>query len=590
MKENWDLSGVFSAPEQAENSLRLLQKDCSDFQKCYQEKVANLSVSDFCACLRQYAKLQAEQTKIDSYAYLLHSTRLNNDEVSSFYQNVNDGLGECDKLLAFFENELKAASDMDLSALKQALTPGEYSWIEKCLTFKDHNLSVELEQLFADQESVESYWIRLYDETRSQVSFRIFGKDYTEGEALGLLFSPDASLRHEAGRVMSEHYDDKKQLFCLIYNALLRSRQISSDWHCYAYPCHEANLSNHIDRDDLDNLVGSVIKKQADVSQRYYRLKAKAFGVSEISYWDRNAPYPLSVGQECYSIEDAGEIILRAFEAFSPEFAKVAAVFFDKNLIDYYPYAGKDCGAYCMEMPVGYYPMVFLNFNGSTNSVITMAHELGHAVHEYLSKEQGELGREKSCAQAETASIFAEQLVFEALLDKADTPQKKFALLAGHVENMINTSFRQIAFHRFEQFAADKRAEGELSVSVLEHAWTEYMKDYLGDAVNTDNLAPMWCAIHHFFQYSFYVYSYCFSACVVNSLYEAYADRKVEGFADKYLQMLKNGGIENYRDALARFGIDASDADFWMTGMNLVSRYVDELERLYGEIFPDTKS
>ena len=298
------------------------------------------------------------------------------------------------------------------------------------------------------------------------------------------------------------------------------------------------------------------------------------------------APFPFvaNTEQETYTIEQAKDLVLEAFNAFSPEFARIAQRFFDEDLIDYYPYKGKDSGAYCMEMAGNAMPMVFLNFTGSTSSVITMAHELGHAVHEYLSKEQGELGRRKSCAQAETASIFAEQLVFNLLLKKAKTPKQRFCLLAEHLEDMIATAYRQIAFHGFESSAATMRLKGEISADKLEKLWLKYMKGYLGESVDTSNLAPMWAGILHFFQYPFYVYSYCFACCVVNTLYEIYLNNTIDGFAEKYMQMLRNGGVENYREALAHFGVDASKPDFWQKGLNLGKEYLSELEKLYEQI------
>ena len=322
------------------------------------------------------------------------------------------------------------------------------------------------------------------------------------------------------------------------------------------------------------------------VPQRYYKLKAKAFGVEQISYWDRNAPYPFSadVKEETYTIEQAKDLVLEAFNAFSPEFASIAQRFFDEDLIDYCPYKGKDSGAYCMEMAGDAMPMVFLNFTGSTGSVITMAHELGHAVHEYLSKQQGELGRRKACAQAETASIFAEQLVFNLLLKKAKTPKERFCLLAEHLEDMISTAYRQIAFHCFESCAAAKRLNGEISTVKLEKLWLSSMKGYLGESVDISNLAPMWAGILHFFQYPFYVYSYCFACCVVNTLYEIYQKGTVDNFAEKYMQMLRNGGVENYREALAHFGVDASKSDFWQKGLTLGAEHLSALEQLYEQI------
>ena len=584
MKENWDLSGVFTSPAQAQTALQKLQKECTAFCNRYQNKVRKLSAKRLAGCVKEYSELCAQKDKISSYAYLLHSTNLNDETISIFYQNINDGIGECDKSLIFFTTEIVNSNKLDVDTLKQILSDGDFAWLKNLLRFKPYYLPVDMEKIFADVNSIEDYWVRLYDETRAKMVFSVRGEQYSEGQVLRLQMSESSVTRHIAGETMVDQYEQHKALFTTVYNALVRSRQINFGWHHYEYPEHEANLSNNIDKNDLDNLVSTIIANHYNVPNRYYRLKAKMFKKATIRYWDRNAPYPFAKETKKYSIEEAKDIVLNAFAKFSEEFAEVARKFFDENMIDYYPYSGKDSGAYCMEMPVGCLPMVFLNFGGTANDVMTMAHELGHAVHEYLSKEQGELGRAKSCAQAETASIFAEQLVFRSLLEKETDKCSKYTLLAGHVENMINTSFRQIAFHRFEHFAHEQRAKGEFKTDELENAWMDFMGAYFGKSVDISDIAPIWCSVPHFFHYSFYVYSYCFSSCVVNTLYELYQSNMVENFADKYLRMLKMGGVEDYRVALAHFGIDASNPAFWQEGINLMSKYIDELEKLAEEI------
>lgn len=583
MNEHWNLNVVFASKTEAKKAMNKVLRETDDFQKFYDGRLHKLKAKAIQVSLERYTELLIEAGRVNDYAYLLHSTNLNDSGISAFYQNVCDKISAFDKKLVFFVNWLKMGENINLDELKAILPLGIFVWLKQLRRFKDHTIDPEIQRLFEDENSVEQYWIRLYDETRAAMSFKISGKKYSEGDALALLNSSDAKLRLLAGKALSKEYAKQRPTYALVYNALLRSRQIDTDWHKYSYPEEPANLENCIERADLNNLVETVVANNT-VSQRYYSLKAKVLGVDKISYWDRTAPLPFETETETYSIEQAKDLVLEAFTAFSPEFARIAQRFFDEDLIDYYPYKGKDSGAYCMEMAGKAMPMVFLNFNGSTGSVITMAHELGHAVHEYLSKEQGELGRRKSCAQAETASIFAEQLVFNLLLKKAKTPQQRFCLLAGHLEDMIATAYRQIAFHRFESSATTERGKGEVSVKKLEKIWLKYMKDYLGDNVDTSNLAPMWAGILHFFQYPFYVYSYCFACCVVNTLYEIYLKGSVDNFAEKYLQMLRNGGVENYREALTHFGVDASKPDFWQKGLNLGAEYLSELEQIYAQI------
>lgn len=559
--------------------------DVKDFRIFYEYRLRELTPPAIDVVLKRYIELMIDAGRVNDYAYLLHSTNLNNASISAFYQDVCEKISSVEKQLVFFVNWLKNGENIHFDELKTVLPAGTFAWLKQIHRFQKHTIDIKLQQLFEDESSVEQYWIRLYDETRAAMTFKINGKVLSEGDALALLSSDNSKIRKDAGQALSKEYDKKHSTFALIYNALLRSRQIDTQWHNYDYPEEKSVLGNNIEAEDLNNLVDTVLCNN-NVPQRYYKLKAKALGLEQISYWDRMAPFPFvaDTEQETYTIEQAKDLVLEAFNAFSPEFASIAQRFFDEDLIDYYPCKGKDSGAYCMEMAGDAMPMVFLNFTGSTDSVITMAHELGHAVHEYLSKEQGELGRRKSCAQAETASIFAEQLVFNLLLKKAKTPKQRFCLLAEHLEDMIATAYRQIAFHGFESSAATMRLKGEISADKLEKLWLKYMKGYLGESVDTSSLAPMWAGILHFFQYPFYVYSYCFACCVVNTLYEIYLNNTVDGFAEKYMQMLRKGGVETYREALAHFGVDASKPDFWQKGLNLGKEYLSELEKLYEQI------
>ena len=585
MNKNWNLNVVFASQAMAEKTMERVLDDVKDFRIFYEYRLRELTSPAIDVALKRYIELMINAGRVNDYAYLLHSTNLNNASISAFYQDVCEKISSVEKQLVFFVNWLKNGENIHFDELKTVLPAGTFAWLKQIHRFQKHTIDIKLQQLFEDESSVEQYWIRLYDETRAAMTFKINGKMLSEGDALALLSSDNSKIRKDAGQALSKEYDKKHSTFALIYNALLRSRQIDTQWHNYDYPEEKSVLENNIEAEDLNNLVDTVLSNNT-IPQRYYKLKAKALGLEQISYWDRMAPFPFvaNTEQETYTIEQAKDLVLEAFNAFSPEFARIAQRFFDEDLIDYYPCKGKDSGAYCMEMAGDAMPMVFLNFTGSTDSVITMAHELGHAVHEYLSKEQGELGRRKSCAQAETASIFAEQLVFNLLLKKAKTPKQRFCLLAEHLEDMIATAYRQIAFHGFESSAATMRLKGEISADKLEKLWLKYMKGYLGESVDTSSLAPMWAGILHFFQYPFYVYSYCFACCVVNTLYEIYLNNTVDGFAEKYMQMLRKGGVETHREALAHFGVDASKPDFWQKGLNLGKEYLSELEKLYEQI------
>lgn len=587
MTEKWNLSDIFASSDDACVESKNALTKCRDFRKKYEGKVASLSPMYFHDCISEYADLCAVVNKLESYAYLVWSTDLNDKQVCTFYQNMQDAVSDCNKELAFFDVEIR--TELDYS---QVILPdnddcrGKRAWLKKCLKSRPYALSTELEQLFIEQKSVADYWVRLYNEERAKFSVEVRGKKYSEGELFELYNSQDASLRAEAEAERMKWYEQRQDLFALIYNAALRYREIYRKWHHYAYPAQAANLCNDIEPEDVANLVDTLAgpTKVRELVHRYYALKAKMLGTSKIPYQDRQAPYPFEDDGTRYTLEEAKELILKTFAEFSPKFAKLAEMFFDKACIDFYPRAGKADGAYCMEMPVGVLPRVFVNFNGYIGDIDTLAHELGHAVHEYLSKKYGELGREKSCAQAETASVFAEQLVFDALLKAETDPKRRFVLLAKHIEETIATTSRQIAFHCFESLAHTMRSKGEISAQKFQEMFKFNMDRYLGPSVDTKGVEYLWTGVHHFFEYDFYVYSYCFSYCIVGTLYETYKSGKMTNFAEKYMEMLECSGLENYRQALCRFGIDTSSPTFWEDGMRLLEQELNELESLAEQI------
>ena len=588
MAEKWNLTDIFASLDDAVVESKGLLKICQVFRKCYEGKIAALKPMYFHDCLAEYSVVRAKLCRLDSYAYLVWSTNLTDKKICAFYQNMQDVIKKCGKELAFFEVEIcKELNYANVILPDTSEDRGRRAWLKKCLKFKPYTLSTELEQLFTEQQMVADYWVRLYNEERAKFAITIRGKEYNEGELMQLYNSQDAALRAEAEAARTKWYEDRQDLFALIYNALLCSRKIACQWRHYENDVHASVLSNDIDVDDLENLVETVSGQDAaarKLAHRYHALKAQMLGVERIPYQDRLAPYPFEQEGTRYTLEEAKELILHTFAEFSPQFAEIAEMFFAKNCIDFYPRQGKADGAYCMEMPVEVLPRVFVNFNGYVEDVDTLAHELGHAVHEYLSKKYGELGREKSCAQAETASIFAEQLVFDALLKAETKPERRFILLAKHIEETIATMHRQIAFHRFELKAHQMRDEGEASAEQLSAAFKEVMDNYLGPSVDTIGVEYVWAGIHHFFEYDFYVYSYCFSCCVVNTLYVVYKSGRVNDFAAKYMEMLQCSGIENYRLALQRFGIDASSPTFWQDGMRRLEEELSELEALAAEI------
>lgn len=587
--KNWNLTGVFASMSEASTFMHNVFEQCNQFADKYQNKVAELDSENFVRCIREYAGLKSALYRVELYAFLLESTNQLDPTIGSWAQNISKQQSDAEFAIEFYTRELKFKDDWDWDMLSNLLTAGELSWLKKLRRFRLHVVaSKNARKLFNEEATVHGYWHKMYDLLRASERFEIGTESYSQAEIIKLLNSSDPSTRHKAGKAMCKAFAKNNELYATVYNAMMEKNLIDFEWQNYDTPVHKANLENDIDAEDLKNLVETVMKNAPEISQRYYRLKAQLFGVSKISYWDRNAePEMFKIGDGAeYTVEQARDLILREFRGFSDKFADVAAKFFDNEWIDYFPKEGKTSLSYCTEIPVDVNPFICLNFTGSSVNVTTMAHELGHGVHEYLSKKQGELGASKATAQAEIASIFAEMLVFHGMLQKAQTPEEKMRLLCRRIGDMILSSFRQIALHQFEAFAYQQRQQGHVSVSVLSEAFERFVSYPMGDAVDTAGIGSTWASIPHFFLDSpFYVYSYCFSLCVVNSLYEVYQSHSVPDFEEKYMQMLENGGVENYREALARFGIDASKPEFWQNGLNLIKQYVDELETLMHEHF-----
>lgn len=585
--KNWNLSGVFASMEAASAFMQNVIAACNRFADDYRGRVAALSVDDFASCIKEFSELETAMNRVHIYAFMLETTNLVDPQIGTWARNIDKQLSDAGFAVEFFSREVKSKSDWDWAALTGKISKGELSWLKNELRFKPHIVdSEEARKLFKDEAIVHTYWDKMYDLLRVAERYEIGAETYAQPELIKLLNSPDTKVRRQAGKAMSRTFGRNNELYTTVYNALLEKNLVSFKWRNYDYPAHKANLENSIEAEDLTNLVETVLANAPEISQRYYRLKARLFGAPQISYWDRNAEPEIFVAADGpeYSVEQARDFILGEFRGFSVKFADIAARFFDNDRIDYYPREGKTTFSYCTSRPVDVDPFICLNFTGNSASVNTMAHELGHAVHEYLSKRQGELGAAKAVAQMEVASIFAEMLVFHGMLQKAQTPEQKMRLLSRRIGEMILVSFRQISLHQFEEFAYRQRQQGHVPSAVLCDAYERFVSYPLGDAVDTSDIGATWASVPHFFQASpFYIYSYCFSLCVVNSLYAVYLSKSVPDFEEKYMQMLENGGTENYREALARFGIDASKPEFWQGGLNLIKQYVDELESLVRE-------
>ncbi|MCA8931864.1 MAG: M3 family oligoendopeptidase, partial [Rhodospirillaceae bacterium] len=441
-----------------------------------------------------------------------------------------------------------------------------------------HQLSDELEQYVHDKHVTgRQSWVRLFDETIAALRFPIQGREMTSSEALNCLSDRDGAKRKEAAESIGDVLGSRVRLFAHITNTLAKDKQIDDGWRKFAEPWSSRNLSNQVEDAVVDALVEAVRNAYPRLSHRYYALKAKWFGGDKLDYWDRNAPLPDDQDRPI-PWADARDIVLDAYRGFTPLMADTAKRFFDGGWIDAPVRDGKSPGAFAHPVVPSAHPYVLVNYHGKTRDVMVLAHELGHGVHQVLAGDQGHLLSDTPLTLAETASVFGEMLTFRALLAREASPAKRRSLLASKVEDMLNTVIRQVAFFEFERRVHTERREGELAVERINDIWMDVQGESLGPALRFDDRYRVyWTYIPHFIHSPFYVYAYAFGDCLVNSLYALYRGAE-EGFAERYLDLLRAGGTKRHHELLAPFGLDASDPRFWDQGLAMIGDLLDELE------------
>jgi len=455
------------------------------------------------------------------------------------------------------------------------------SFIERTRLMKPHQLSDELEAYTHDFAIVGgSAWVQLFDETMAALSFEIDGKELSNAETFNLLADPNRETRAKAAKAITKTLGDNQRLMSRINNTVIKQKELDDKWRGYAQPVSSRNVANEVEDEVVKALADTVTEAFPRISHRYYAMKAKWMGLEKLEHYDRNAPLP-EADEAKIPWADARDRVLDAYAGFTPSMAQIAGDFFNKGWIDSPVIPGKDAGAFAHPCVPSAHPYVLVNYQGKTRDVMTLAHELGHGVHQVLASEKGYFNGSTPLTLAETASVFGEMLTFQSLLaDASDKTQRK-VLLAGKVEDMLNTVVRQIAFHNFETRVHDARRGKELLREDFQTAWMETQVQALGPAfnLNAEEYGDYWSYIPHFIHVPFYVYAYAFGDCLVNSLYAVYQDSE-SGFAEKYLEMLASGGTKRHHELLAPFGLDARDPSFWRQGLTLLESFIDELETL----------
>jgi oligoendopeptidase F len=584
----WDLTDLFPSPDSPElaKAIGTSRANSKAFETRYQGKLAELDGGALAAAVSAYEALDEELSRVMSYAGLLYAGDMTDPENGKFMQSMQETVTEISSHLLFFALEINRVEDARLETqLGESEALQRYApWLRDTRSYRDYQLDDQLEKLLLDKSVAgRGAWNRLFDETMADLRFDVelpTGKqEMTSAEVLNLLSDGDGAVRKVAAKSLGTVLGANARIFTHITNTLAKDKKIEDKWRGFARPVSSRNLANVVEDEVVDALVTAVRGAYPDLSHRYYALKAKWFGVDQLDYWDRNAPLP-DDDDTAIHWGDAVKKVLDAYGRFSPELAAVAQKFFDNNWIDTPVRPGKSPGAFAHPTVPSAHPYLLLNYQGKTRDVMTLAHELGHGVHQVLAGGQGHLMSDTPLTLAETASVFGEMLTFRKLLSEADDPKLRKTMLASKVEDMINTVVRQIAFHEFERRLHDKRAEGELLTEEICDIWMEIQSESLGPAIRfEDEYRYFWTYIPHFIHSPFYVYAYAFGDCLVNSLYGVY-EGAADGFADRYLDMLRAGGTLRHKELLAPFGLDASDPAFWQRGLDVISGLIDELEAL----------
>jgi oligoendopeptidase F len=584
----WNLADLYSgidAPEVARDLSRM-DADCVAFETDYKGKLAERTAAEeggawLAEAVRRYEAIDDLAGRLSSFAGLVHAGDSVDPTISKFYGDVSERLTNASVHLLFFPLELNRIDDAVIERAMQTPALAHYRpWIEDLRKDKPYQLEDRIEQLFHEKsQSGYSAWNRLFDQTMSALRFKISGKDLALEPTLSLLQDRVPAKRKAAGQGLAKTFKANERTFALITNTLAKDKEISDRWRGFKDVADSRHLNNRVEREVVDALVGSVRAAYPKLSHRYYRLKAAWFKKKKLPHWDRNAPLPFAATGSIAWL-DARNMVLTAYRGFSPEMARIAERFFTDRWIDAPVRPGKAPGAFSHPTTPSAHPYVLMNYQGKPRDVMTLAHELGHGVHQVLAAKNGALMAPTPLTLAETASVFGEMLTFRRLLAETKSKKRRQALLAGKVEDMINTVVRQIAFYTFERAVHTERKNGELTAQRIGEIWLSVQGESLGPAIDIrPGYESFWMYIPHFIHSPFYVYAYAFGDCLVNSLYAVYENAQ-SGFAERYLAMLSAGGTKHYSELLKPFGLDAKDPKFWEGGLSVISGMIDELEAM----------
>ncbi|HMM08598.1 MAG TPA: M3 family oligoendopeptidase [Paracoccus solventivorans] len=582
----WDLSDLYPAPDAPElaRDLDRLEAACASFAADYEGRLAALTPAEMLECVERYQQIDLIAGRIMSYAGLRYYQNTTDAGRAKMLGDLQARITDMTTPLVFFSLEFNRIPDeIYEQVFSTPCGPSRYKPVfDRMRALRPYQLSDELEKFLHDNSVVgAAAWNRLFDETTAALTFDVDGEVLGLEATLNLLTDHDRARRESGARALAQVFGDNIKLFSRIHNTLAKEKAIEDKWRKMPTPQTARHLSNHVEPEVVQALRDAVVAAYPRLSHRYYRLKARWLGLDKLQVWDRNAPLPQEPDR-LVPWAEARATVLDAYAGFDPELARLAEPFFDRGWIDAGVKPGKSPGAFAHPTVTDAHPYVLLNYLGKPRDVMTLAHELGHGVHQRLAAAQGELLASTPLTLAETASVFGEMLTFRALLARTTDQAERKALLAGKVEDMINTVVRQIAFYDFECRLHAARAEGELTPDDINAIWMQVQHESLGDAFEfMPGYESFWSYVPHFVHSPFYVYAYAFGDGLVNALYAAY-EAQPEGFPAKYFDLLKAGGSRHHAELLAPFGLDASDPAFWDKGLSMIEGFIDQLEAMEG--------
>ncbi len=579
----WNLSEIYKDIKDPNigKDIKEISKLSNEFLKKWKGRIKELSATDFVNCIEKYQAINESIYKIGTHSSLIFATNMEDPEISRYNSSISDQITEILSSLIFFTLELSKIDDKTIESwMKENSAQKWQPFITILRKRNPYLLDPLVEEILIEKSATgRAAWVRLFDETSAALRFP-FRKDLlSEAEILNLLSDSDPENRKIAGKSLSDILDKNKRIFAMILNVISRDRYIEDNKRGFQRIMSSRNLDNDVEDEVVDALVNTVDKAMPKLTHRYYKWKAKQFGKNKLDWWDRNAPLP-QTSENPIKWVDAKNIILDSFSSFHPKISNLAELFFKNNWIDASVRQGKASGAFAHPSVPSLHPYILVNYQGKIRDVMTLAHELGHGVHQILAAKNGLLMAETPLTLAETASVFGEMLVFRKLLDESSVEQKK-QLLAGKIEDMLNTVARQIGFHQFEVKFHEARIKSELTPDEISDIWMETQSHAVGPYVNLNkDYRVLWGYIPHFVHTPFYVYAYAFGDSLVNALWYAYQKSDKDEFSKKYIDMLSSGGTKSHNDLLKPFNLSAYEDSFWDKGITMITSLMDELEEL----------